>query len=82
MGIRAHYLEVCSNPDETNQLNCEIERVIEDTFSMIIIVRNQSQTGIGSEIVWQVEKNQWQDLNSRQQNLLLRIPENKLLFLN
>lgn len=82
VGIRAHYLEICSNPDESNQINCKIERVIEDTFGMMIIVRHQSTSGIGSEIVWQVEKNQWQAINSRQQNLLLRIPEDKLLFLN
>jgi len=82
VGIRAHYLETCSNPNESNQLNCKIDRVIEDTFSMMIIVRNQSQAGIGSEIVWQVEKNQWQAIYDRQQNLSLRIPEDKLLFLN
>ncbi|MCE5285563.1 MAG: sulfate/molybdate ABC transporter ATP-binding protein [Pelosinus sp.] len=83
VGIRAHYLKLCLNPAENSQVNClnfEIERVIEDTFSMMIIVRNKNECGLGQEIVWQVAKDEWQEIHDKQ-NLRLQIPDDKLLFL-
>jgi molybdate transport system ATP-binding protein len=83
VGVRAHYFEYL-NPQESspiNCLNCKIERVIEDTFSMMIIVRNESELGLGSEIVWQVAKDEWQKICGRGSNLSLKIPTDQLLFL-
>lgn len=82
VGIRAHYLELCTKEDETNQMICKIERIVEDTFSMMVILKNQGETGLGSEIVWQIEKDKWQAMKAEHQELFLRIPEDKILFLN
>jgi molybdate transport system ATP-binding protein len=83
VGIRAHYVNYLNSQENSpiNCLNCEIERVIEDTFSMMIIVRNKNEFGLGSEIVWQVAKEEWQKISVSGKNLRLQIPADKLVFL-
>lgn len=81
VGIRAHYLALTTTTEKSNRMDCEVVRVIEDTFNMMVVVRPLRSTGRGSEVIWQTEKAGWQVFYSGQEKLCLRLPEDKLLLL-
>ncbi|HEX2964367.1 MAG TPA: hypothetical protein VHO84_01205, partial [Syntrophorhabdaceae bacterium] len=67
LGIRAHYFTACKNAETSNTFLCEIVRVIEDTFSTIVVVRNQGrqpETETGC-IRWELPKEQWKHIKDR-----------------
>ncbi len=83
VGIRAHYLVMSAKETIENQLSCRVERVIEDTFSMMILVTSDKEKNTGGEIVWQIDKDLWQKIchNGLPQELSLTMPADKLLLL-
>lgn len=83
VGIRAHYLAMSDEGSIENLFSCRIERVIDDTFSMMILVTSNKEKNAGGEVVWQIDKDLWQTIchNGLPQELLLTMPADKLLLL-
>ena len=79
--FRAHYFEVVSGMEDANVLECEIVRVIEDTFSVVILFRNKGCTEEGDYAVltYELPKETWAQI--RGDRIFLKIPEDKLIFL-
>ncbi len=79
VGIRAHTLERAQSVSEPNAFVCRIAQVIEDTFSMIVMVEplTTAQQGTGSMLRWEMPKSRWEEPAGR--TLLLKIsPEDVL----
>lgn len=85
VGIRAHFLEEVFDGDGENVIECEIQRVIEDTFSMIILFKNKrsgqtKRNHFGYDMLtYELPKEHWQEIKGRQ--LYLRIPPDKLILM-
>ena len=81
VGFRAHYFETTSTIQDENVVKCEIERVIEDTFSTVIMFR---QEGNPVNTDWSLMRcefpkekwGQWKD-----KSLYLYIPQDKLILM-
>ena len=62
VGLRAHYLRVFANPAEAaglpNQILCSVDRVIDSTFSTIVMLRTPG----GGLLRYECEKNLWSRL--------------------
>ena len=62
VGLRAHYLRVFANPAEAaglpNQIPCSVDRVIDSTFSTIVMLR----TPAGGLLRYECEKDLWSRL--------------------
>lgn len=84
-GIRAHFLEEVFDTSGENVIECEIQRVIEDTFSMIILFKNKrsgqtKRNYLGYDMLtYELPKEHWQEIKDRQ--LYLRIPPDKLILM-
>lgn len=76
-GIRAHFIHACRCANDENVFPMEVVRVIEDTFSYIIMVRPQGSTV--SPLRWELEKEHWQEL--AEQELYLCLPPNQIMLL-
>ena len=57
-GIRAHYFQFAS-PEEENAFPFEIVRQIEDTFSMILMIRIAGSDPSQKPIRWEIGKEDW-----------------------
>ncbi len=80
IGVRAHCLRVSRDDKEPNRFEAEILQVVEDTFSVILMVRNKRLPfKTGGAIRWEVTKEQWAKL--RGQPLFLAIPPEAVLLL-
>lgn len=82
-GVRAHFLELVDEQqkEEENVIACEILRVIEDTFSIIVLFTNkvsEKKTGY-SVMTYELSKEKWQEAAGKP--LYLRIPADKLIFM-
>lgn len=82
-GVRAHFLELSGEEkkDEANVIACEILRVIEDTFSMIVLFTNKNvaeKTGY-AVMTYELSKEDWQRLKDKP--LYLKIPPDKLILM-
>lgn len=79
-GIRAHFLTL-HGEDGRNRLECEVVRVIEDTFSMVVLLKNRN--GVGNEgyslITCELPKEEWERLEK--DRLFLEIPMEKLILM-
>lgn len=62
--FRAHYFQVVPAMEEANVLECHILRVIEDTFSTVVLFCNGNRTGEhASEVLtYELPKEEWQAL--------------------
>lgn len=82
VGFRAHCFEIADRPDGGNTLACSIERVVEDTFSFIVMarLRGARQQADRPFLRWDAGKEQWNGLKN-QKTLLLRMPEDRLILL-
>lgn len=80
-GFRAHYFQVAPEMEEANVLECEILRVIEDTFSYVVLFRNRGYQAEGeySVLTYEVPKEKWEQI--RGSRLFLKIPQDKLIFM-
>ena len=61
-GLRAHYLRVFANPEEAaglpNKISCSVDRVIDSTFSTIVMLRTPG----GGLLRYECEKDVWSRL--------------------
>lgn len=80
-GFRAHYFEQVSSMEEYNVLECEVLRVIEDTFSMVVLFCHAGCVAEGdySVLTLDVPKDKWE--NMKKDRIFLRIPEDKLILM-
>lgn len=84
-GIRAHFLSLKEERTETGRnacvLECELVRVIEDTFSMVVLLRNKecaAKEGY-SLITCECSKEVWENL--KKDRLFLEIPMEKIIWM-
>lgn len=79
--FRAHYFEAADGMEEANVLECEIVRVIEDTFSVIVLFRNKgcSETGDYSVLTYELPKEEWE--RRKGDRIFLKMPGDKLIFM-
>lgn len=82
-GVRAHFLELACEAERgaENVIACEILRVIEDTFSIIVLFTNKAsekKTGY-SVMTYELSKEKWQELKDKP--LYLKIPADKLILM-
>ncbi len=83
-GFRAHYFEPAVEDAPENVLECEILRVVEDTFSVIVLFRQKGNPAAGdrSLLRYELSKEAWSRLEGQGcQTLRLRIPPEKLMLL-
>ncbi|TYZ22610.1 sulfate/molybdate ABC transporter ATP-binding protein [Selenomonas ruminis] len=77
VGIRAHFLEFRRQPGE-NTIPIDIVKVIEDTFSMLVMVRKAGSDG--KAIRCELPKKEWQQLKDATE-LYLYFPPEKIMVL-
>lgn len=79
--FRAHYFEPVSGPEPENVVECEPVRVIEDTFSTVVLFRNKGCRAQGdySVLTYELPKEGWRQI--RDGRIFLRIPPDKLMLL-
>ncbi len=78
VGIRAHFLEFRQLPGE-NTIPVDIVQVIEDTFSMLVMVRKAGSDG--KAIRCELPKQKWQQLQAAGVDLYLYLPPEKIMVL-
>lgn len=76
-GIRAHFLEPREEAEGENVFPMEAVRIIEDTFSYIIMVRPQGTQA--TPLRWELDKKQWQELAGRE--LFLYFPPEQIMVM-
>lgn len=82
-GVRANFLEIADEgkKDGENVAECEILRVIEDTFSIVVLFTNKKskeKTGY-SVMTYELSKEKWEQIKDKP--LYLRIPKDKLILM-
>ncbi len=80
-GFRAHYFQAVPQMEETNVVECEIERVIEDTFSTILLFRHGGcrENGDFSLLTYELPKDEWERIKGSR--LYLKMPEEMLIWI-
>lgn len=80
--FRAHYFQVVPAMEATNVLECHILRVIEDTFSTVVLFCNGNRTGEhASEVLtYELPKEEWQKLKDTE-TLYLKMPPEQIIWL-
>jgi molybdate transport system ATP-binding protein len=80
VGFRAHFFELASAGGR-NVLECRVTRVIEDMFSIIVIVRAKGGSdGDWANLRYELDKDKWNKLGNPE-TLLLRMPEDQLILM-
>lgn len=82
-GVRAHFLEPVSadEKDVENVIACEILRVIEDTFSFVVLFTNRTvaeKTGY-AVMTYELAKEDWRRIAGKP--LYLKIPRDKVILM-
>ncbi len=77
VGFRAHFFEPTTAQQQVNCFSAQIIKVIEDTFSYIIMIRPHDKESL--LLRWELEKDAWVRL--RDKPIFLTIPEDKLILL-
>jgi molybdate transport system ATP-binding protein len=83
VGMRAHYFTLAGSLDIKNTIECEVEQVIEDTFSTIVLMRNKNakNTGGSSRLRWEISHEKWADILKNSYPLYITMPPDRLLLL-
>lgn len=76
VGIRAHFLEKKEFPAE-NTFPMEIVKVIEDTFSYLVMVRRKGTDA--KAIRWELSKEDWLKFQASEKELYLHFPPEKIM---
>ena len=76
--IRAHFLTAHKPADIENVFPVEVVRVIEDTFSYIIMIRPQGKAV--KPLRWELPKQEWQELPK--DVIYLYLPPEQLMMMN
>lgn len=79
--FRAHYFELVSEMEPENVVECDVMRIIEDTFSTVVLFRNKGCKAQGdySVLTYELPKEKWQQIKDGR--IFLRIPADKLMLL-
>ena len=82
-GVRANFLETVdeSEKDGEHVVECEILRVIEDTFSIVVLFTNKKsneKTGY-AVMTYELSKEKWEQIKDKP--LYLKIPKDKLILM-
>jgi len=82
VGFRAHYFEVAQNAGGVNAIECTVTKVLEDTFSMIVMIRIKGTAAENSRscLRYELGKEKWEALGSPQK-LCLKMPEDHLILM-
>jgi molybdate transport system ATP-binding protein len=75
VGFRAHFFSFTKH--QKNAFEAEIVKVVEDTFSFIVMIRPKGLDV--TPLRWELEKAQWQSLDKTK--LFLSIPEDKIILM-
>ena len=80
--FRAHYFQVVPAMEETNVMECRILRVIEDTFSTVVLFCNVNRTGEQARevLTYELPKDRWQELKDTE-TLYLKMPSDQIIWL-
>jgi molybdate transport system ATP-binding protein len=64
VGYRAHYFELVKNDEAINVFKCSMERIIEDTFSVMVCFRQTGNDCDSSDslLTWVVSKPKWDEI--------------------
>jgi len=89
VGYRAHYFlfreNIEESRDRTNSLDCVVQRVIEDTFSIVICFKTEGNTSEepDSLLTWIVNRNEWEKVRDQveSRSFTLSLKPEKLMFL-
>ena len=90
--VRAHFFEWVSKPEPEAVFDCQVERVIEDTFSMILLFRQKGnqEEGDWTHLRYELPKAGYQKMKEQgagvssgegEKALYLKIPREKLMLL-
>lgn len=83
VGFRAHYFLVSDCADQPNTIACEVLDVVEDTFSVIVLLQNRlsgEQTPF-SRLRLEIGKEKWREIESDGGLRYVSFPQDKLLLL-
>jgi molybdate transport system ATP-binding protein len=80
--FRAHYFELVDAPEECNVLECETVRVIEDTFSTVVMFRNKNCDAKGdySILTYELPKEEWRRIKDGR--IFLKVVPERVMLLN
>ena len=81
VGFRAHFFETAVGPDE-NTVECEVSRVVEDMFSIIVMARVKGAAPENNRayLRFELAKEKWEKI-SNQKRLLLKMPKSHLILM-
>ncbi len=79
VGFRAHYFEAMDNKADENVIACSVARVIEDMFSIIVMVRIDGAGGDAS-LRYELGKDKWRSMEAPAK-LLLKLPADQLILM-
>lgn len=81
-GYRAHYFIQSENMQPVNCFECEIIRVIEDTFSTVILFRQKGDEG-HEPLYWEISKEEAAKvLQNREKTIFLAVDPERLILLD
>lgn len=82
VGFRAHFFKVMENAQKENTVECEVTRVLEDVFSIIVLtlVKGGSAGNSHSCLRFELEKEKWKALGNPRK-LYLKMPEDQLILM-
>ena len=79
MGVRAHYVHPAA-PEEENAFPCAVERVIEDVFSTIVLLRPEGAAPEAPLLRMELDKDNWQAVPDKDR-LTVSVPPEAILLL-
>ncbi len=82
IGINSNNFKIVENKEDKNTIEFQINKIVEDLFEYNIILQNKNlkTQGQNKTILYTVRKEEW-DKRETNENLYLKISEDKLLFL-
>ncbi|MBD7915041.1 ATP-binding cassette domain-containing protein [Clostridium sp. Sa3CUN1] len=82
IGINSNNFKIAENKEDKNTIEFQINKIVEDLFEYNIILQNKNlkTQGQNKTILYTVRKEEW-DKRETNENLYLKISEDKLLFL-
>lgn len=82
-GYRAHYFRRTDRMEPENVFTCRIDRVIEDTFSIVVCFRQmgQEENTPDAVLTWELPKEEWEQISRETglEPLYLKLDEDKLM---
>ena len=82
VGFRAHFFKVMENAEEENTVECDVTRVLEDVFSIIVmtLVKGGSAENSHACLRFELDKEKWKILGNPRK-LYLKMPADQLILM-